>query len=125
MIGQMHDDPVEAACDRRAGRAAGGVVGPEREVVDEELRVPSEEVRQRGAPLVGLEAILLVDPHPRQLLPPPRQVVAAPRELLLDLEQLKPGCEPLFTCPGSVLRHRSWPPLARRRAPAATSASVP
>src|SRR5207245_5215609 len=72
-----------------------------------------------------LESIVLVDPHPRQLLPPPRQVVAAPRELLLRLEQLEPGREPLFTCPGSVLRHRSWPPLARRRAPAATSASVP
>src|SRR6266702_56003 len=50
MVGQMHDDPVEAVRDRRAGRAAGGVVGPEHEVVDEELRAPSEEVRQRGAP---------------------------------------------------------------------------
>src|SRR5207302_4742887 len=117
--------PVEAVRDRRAGRAAGSVVGPEHEVVDEELRAPSEEVRQRGAPLVGLESILLVDPHPRQLLPPPRQVVAAPRELLLGLEQIEPGREPLFTCPGSVLRHCSWPSLARRRAPAATSASVP
>ena len=125
MVGQVHDDPVEAVRDRRAGRAAGSVVGPEHEVVDEELRAPSEEIRQRGAPLVGLESILLVDPHPRQLLPPPRQVVAAPRELLLRLEQLEPGREPLFTCPGSVLRHCSWPSLARRRAPAATSASVP
>src|SRR5882672_2905272 len=107
MVGQVHDDPVEAVRDRRAGRAAGGVVGPEHEVVDKELRAPSEEVHQRGAPLVGLESILLVDPHPRQLLPPPRQVVAAPRELLLRLEQLEPGCEPLFTCPGHVLRHRS------------------
>ncbi|HYY31782.1 MAG TPA: hypothetical protein VE860_27805, partial [Chthoniobacterales bacterium] len=35
--------------------------GPEREVVDEELRAPSEEVCQRGAPLVGLESILLVN----------------------------------------------------------------
>jgi len=48
-------------------------------VIDEELRAPSEEVRQRGAPLVGLEAILLVDPDPRQFLTPPRQLVAAPR----------------------------------------------
>src|SRR2546425_5738683 len=40
------------------------VVGPEHEVVDEELRAPSEEVCQRGAPLVGLESIFLVDPNP-------------------------------------------------------------
>src|SRR6266568_4640042 len=107
MVGQMHDDPVKPSA------------------IAEQDGQPSEEVRQRGGPLVGLESILLVDPHPRQLLPPPRQVVAAPRELLLGLEQLEPGREPLFTCPDSVLRHRSWPPLARRRAPAATSASVP
>src|SRR5213594_2708458 len=61
----------------------------------------------RGARFVGLESILLVDPNPRQLLPPPRQLVAAPRELLLRPEQLEPRCEPLFTCPGHVLRHRS------------------
>src|SRR5207245_8545594 len=91
MVGQMHDDPVEAVRDRRAGRAAGGVVGPEHEVVDEELRAPSEEVRQRGAPLVRLESILLVDPQPRQLLPPPRQVVAAPRELLLGPRAARAG----------------------------------
>src|SRR2546426_5058580 len=49
------------------------------EVIDEEPRASSEEVRQRGSPLVGRESILLVDPNPRQLLPPPRQLVAAPR----------------------------------------------
>src|SRR5205814_6334188 len=75
--------------------------------VDEELRAPSEEVCQGDVPLVGIESILLVDPNPRQLLPPPRQFVVAPRELLLRLEQLEPRCEPLFTCPGHVLRHRS------------------
>src|SRR5207244_11618473 len=125
VVGQVDDEAVEPVRDGRAVRTPRRVVGPEHEVVDEELRAPSEEVRQRGAPLVGLESILLVDPHTRQLLPPPRQVVAPPRELLLRLEQLEPGREPLFTCPGSVLRHRSCPPLARRRAPAATSASVP
>src|SRR5438094_892133 len=96
-----------AVLERRAGWTSSRVVGPEHEVVDEELRAPSEEVCQRGAPLVGLESILFVDPNPRQLLPPPRQLVAAPRELLLRLEQLEPRCEPLFTRPGHVLRHRS------------------
>src|SRR5207244_1065077 len=100
-------EAVEPVRDRRAGRAPRRVVGPEHEVVDEKLRAASEEVCQRGAPLVGVESIRVVDPNPRQLLPPPRQLVAAPRELLLRLEQLEPGCKPFFTCPGHVLRHRS------------------
>src|SRR5204863_2074629 len=107
VVGQVNDEAVEPVRDRRAGRTPCRVVGPEHEVVDEELRAPSEEVCQRGAPLVGLESILLVDPNPRQLLPPPRQLVAAPRQLLLCLEQLEPGPKPLFTCPRYVLRHRS------------------
>src|SRR6185369_9800925 len=76
-------------------------------VVDEELRAPAEEVRQRGVPFIGVEAIVLVDLHPRQLLPPLRQLVAAPCELLLRREQLAPRREPLFPCAGLVFRHRS------------------
>ncbi|AOU98293.1 hypothetical protein BI364_10265 [Acidihalobacter yilgarnensis] len=53
------------------------VVGPEHEVVDEQLRAPSEEVSQRCAPLVGLESIVLVDLNPWQLLPLSRQLVVA------------------------------------------------
>src|SRR5262249_33739452 len=81
--------------------------GPEHEVVDKELRAPCEEVCQRGAPFIGLESVLLLDPDPRQLLTSPRQLVASPRELLLCLEQLEPRCQPLFTCPGHVCRHGS------------------
>src|ERR1700745_302395 len=95
VIGQGNDEAVEAVRDRRAGRTPRRVVGPEHEVVDEELRAPSEEVCQRGAPCIGLESVLLVDPDPRQLLSPPRQLVAAPCQLLLRLEQLQPRCEPL------------------------------
>src|ERR1700676_4239946 len=90
--GEVDEGAVKAVRHRRAGRTPRRVVGPEHEVVDEELRAPFEEVRQRGAPLVGLESILLVDPNPRQLLPLPPQLVAAPRELLLRLAQLGPAC---------------------------------
>jgi|GEM_PF-2756437 hypothetical protein len=68
-------------------------------MIDEKLRAPSEEISQRGAPVVSVKSILLADPDPRQLLPPPRQLVAAPGELLLRLEQLEPRGEPLFACP--------------------------
>ena len=107
VIGQVDDEAVEPVRDRRAGWTSRRVVGPEHEVVDEELRAPSEEVCQRSSPLVGLKSILFVDPDPGQLLPPPRQLVAASRELFLGLEQLEPRCEPFFACPGDVLRHRS------------------
>src|SRR5918996_311913 len=106
MIGQVNYEPIEAVRDRRAGRTARCVVRPEHEVVDEELRAPSEEVRQQGAAFISLKSVLLVDLNPRQLLTSPRQLVATPRELLLRLKQLEPRCQPLFTCPGPVLRHR-------------------
>jgi hypothetical protein len=73
VVGQVDDEAVEPVRDRRAGRASRRVVGPEHEVVDEELRAPSEEVCQRGAPFIGLESVLLVDPNPRQPLTSPRQ----------------------------------------------------
>src|SRR5260370_440739 len=79
------------------------VGGPEHEVVDEELRAPPEKIRQRGASLVGLESIVLLDANPRQRLPPPRQLVAAPRVLLLRLEQVDPRCKPILPCPGAEL----------------------
>src|ERR671923_2156142 len=86
------------------GRAARRVLRPEHEVVDEELRAPSEEVRERGAAFVGLEAVVLVDPDPRKLLPLPRELVAPPGQLLLGLEQLEPRREPLLVRSRRVLR---------------------
>ena len=58
VVGQMDDKAVEPVRDRRTGRTPRRVVGPEHEVIDEQLRAPAEEVRQRGAPLIGLESIL-------------------------------------------------------------------
>src|SRR2546425_1228219 len=106
VVGQVGDGAVEPVRDRRAGRTPGRVVRPEHEVVDEELRAPSEEVCQRGAAFIGLESVFLIDPEPRQLLTSPCQLVAAPRKLLLGLEQLEPRGEPVLPCPGRVLRHR-------------------
>src|SRR5262245_44719406 len=109
VVRQVNGEAVEPVRDRRAGRTPRRVVGPEHEVVDEELRAPSEEVLERGAPFIGLETVVLVEADPRQLLAPLRQLVAAPCELLLRLEQLEPRCQPLLTRPGRVSRHRSSP----------------
>src|SRR5947207_603701 len=111
MIGQVHGDAVKPVRDRRARRTARFVVGPEHEMIDEELRAPSEEVCQRGAPFVGLEAVLLVNSNPRQFLPFSRQLIAPPRKILLGFEQLQPGRKPLFTCSSLMISHRLLSPF--------------
>src|SRR5260370_41153052 len=104
VIRQMDDEAVEAVRDRGAQWAPCRVVGPEHEVIGEELRASAEEIGEGRRALVGLEAVLLVDSKPGQLLPLPRQFVASPRQRLLGLEQLQPGRQPLFTCPGLARR---------------------
>ena len=64
MVGEMDGKTVEAVSDRRAGRAAGRVVGAEHEMVDEQLRAALEQMREGGAAFLGVEAILLVDLYP-------------------------------------------------------------
>src|SRR5438270_3902155 len=85
VIREVDGGAVEAVGDRRAGRAPGRVVGPEHEVVDEELRAPSEEIGEGRFALVGIEAVLLVNANPGQVLPHPRELVATPRQRLLGL----------------------------------------
>src|SRR5579883_523425 len=106
VVRQVNREAVEAVRNHRAGGAARRPVGSEHEMVDEELRAPAEEVGERGAPAIGLEAVLLLDLDPGQLLPPPRQLVAAPRQLLLRLQQIEPRRQPFLACPGGVCRHR-------------------
>src|SRR6266852_4000582 len=105
VIGEVDDGAVEAVRDRRAVRTPCRVLGPEHEVIDEELRASSEEIGEGRGALVGLEAVLLVDANPGQSLSPPRQFVAPPRQRLLGLEQLQPGRKPLFTCSGLMIGH--------------------
>src|SRR5438445_11138509 len=94
----MDGEAVEAVRNHRAGWTARCIVGPEHEVVDKKLRTPTKEVGQRSAAFVGLEAISLVNGHPREFLPLAGQLVAAMRELLLRLEQLDSCFQPLFAC---------------------------
>ena len=62
--------------------------GAEHEVVDEELGATVEELGERLAPLVGLEDVRLLDPHPRQLPAEAGELIAALGVLLLEVEQL-------------------------------------
>jgi len=63
-------------------------------VVQQQLRVPVEQVGQRRRAVVGVEAVLLVDADPGQLLAVKGQLVATPCVRLLGLEQFPPGGKP-------------------------------
>jgi hypothetical protein len=68
-------------------------------MVDEQLAAAIEQLSQLARAVVRVEAVLLLDPDPRQLAPLPRQLVAQPGELLLADEQLLAGSCPLFRVP--------------------------
>src|SRR6266568_1952347 len=96
----MDDGPVEAVRGERAPRTAR--IGPvldrwaEHEVVNEQLRTTVEELDRRLRPVVGLEAVVLLDCDPGQRLPLAGELVAAAGELLLLSQELGPCSEPLL-----------------------------
>jgi hypothetical protein len=108
---QVGDHAVEVVGDERAAGAARVLlVDPEpeaeHEVVDEQLGAAVEELGQRLLPVVRLEDVLLLDRHPGQLLAPAGELVALPHVLLLGVEQLAPGRQPLLSrpCRARVIR---------------------
>src|SRR4029453_9140447 len=103
---QMWDDAVECVRDRRAGRAAGFIVGAEHEVVDDKLTATVEQLCQRPRAVVGVEGVFLLDRDPWQLPPLTRQFVAQARVLLLVHEELLPRRTPFVARTNPVLRHR-------------------
>ena len=92
-------------------RAAGLVAGPEHEVVDEQLGAPVEELAERLLAVVGVEAVLLLHRHPRQLASLPRELVAEPCVLLLADEQPLACGEPLLTGSDLCAQSSSSPPF--------------
>ena len=53
----MDRKTVETVGDHRAGRAAGLVIGPEHEVIDEQLRAPGKQILQRPRARFGVESV--------------------------------------------------------------------
>jgi hypothetical protein len=66
MIREVNRDSVEAVRDRRARRTPRFVIGPEHEMIDEQLRASAEEISERRFSFIGLEFVFLVDPYPGQ-----------------------------------------------------------
>jgi hypothetical protein len=64
---QVHQRAVQPVGQAgAAGAGAERVVGPEHDVVGEQLRAPVEQLGQRLLAVLGVELVLLLDRHPGQ-----------------------------------------------------------
>ena len=81
-------------------------------MVDEKLPASAKQVGERRSPVIGVEPVFLVDPHPGQLLAPPRQLVAASRVFLLRFDA---DIEPTTDTDTVRARDESAGPSRRRR----------
>src|SRR5262249_49619181 len=111
---QVGDDAVEMVGDERAAGATGVLLvdaeaEAEHEVVDEKLRAAAEEVGERLRPRNRLELVLLLDRHPGQFPAPAGELIALPHVLLLGVEQLLAGRQPLLSRSHRVFGHRGPP----------------
>ena len=120
---QVRDDAVDRVGDRRVDRATGLVARAEHEVVDEQLGPPVEQLGERLLPVVRLEAVVLLHPHPGQIPTQLRDLVAQPGVLLLPLEQFLARREPLLARSDRVTGHSSLPPCRPARFDTAATAN--
>src|SRR5262249_59322333 len=81
-LAQMGREPVEIVGPEGAGLAARLPIRREHEVIDDELGLAGEEVRQALPARGPLEVIGLLHALPGQLAPRPAQLVPDPAELL-------------------------------------------
>src|SRR5438105_6389240 len=70
---------------RTAGAGTELVIGPEHDVVGEELRAPVEELGERLLPVLGVELVLLLHWNPGKLTPLLGHLLSERRVLGLEL----------------------------------------
>src|ERR671931_1618757 len=112
---QVDERTVEAVPE--VGAAGAGtvfVVGPEHDVVGEELRAAVEQLREGLLALLGVELVLLLDRHPRELEPLLLDLLVSLRLLGLELRELIAGRLPFLASSDLVLRHLLFLPLGNR-----------
>src|SRR3954452_14970171 len=103
---QVDERAVEAVGQAgAAGTGAERVVGAEHDVVGEQLRASVEELRERLLAVLGVEHVLLLDRHPRELATLALDLLVPLSLLGLELRELIPGCLPLLARSDLVFRH--------------------
>src|SRR6266511_2180486 len=110
----------------------GRIAWPEHEVVDQQLRAPVEQFGQRLGALLGVERVLLLDRHPRQLGALLGDLLIEVAQLLLALQQLCPRGLVFLLRSDLVARHRrsllprgEAYPRCQLETPSSTSLFVP
>src|SRR5450755_3207496 len=84
----MHPRSVQFVPQVRASRAGAElVIGPEHDVVGEQLRASVEELRERLLPVLGVEPVLLLHRNPGKLTPLLGHLLAELRVLGLELRE--------------------------------------
>src|SRR5512133_1818622 len=102
----MDERAVEPVPEAGAtGAGAERVVGPEHDVVGEQLRASVEELGERFLAVLGVELVLLLDRDPREIETPSLDLLVLLRLLGLELGELIPGGLPFLTGSDLVLRH--------------------
>jgi hypothetical protein len=100
---------VQAVGDRGVDGVSGLIAGAEHEVVDQQLGAAVEELGQGPGSILGVEAVLLVDPDPGQLAALTGQLVTYPGVCLLAHQQRLAGSLPLLKADNRVSGHRLLP----------------
>src|SRR5215217_8370907 len=110
----MHARGVELVAEVRAPRAGADlVIGPEHDVVGEELRAPVEELGKGLLPVLGVELVLLLDGHPGKPAPLLGHPLAELRVLGLELREFVASRLPVLAGSDLLLGHRSHPLAVR------------
>jgi hypothetical protein len=107
---KVRQQAVHAIGHRRAGRAPRLVARSEHEVIDQKLGATIEELGQRPRTRVGVEAVVLLNRHPRQLAALLSELVRLPGVLLLSSQQLLTRRLSFLTAADLVILHRVLPP---------------
>ena len=103
----MHARGVELIPEVRApGAGADLVVGPEHDVVGEQLRAPVEELGERLLPVLGVELVLLLHRDPGKLTPLLGHLLAELGVLGLELRELVASRLPFLAGSDLVVGHR-------------------
>src|SRR5450755_4651996 len=100
---------VKGVRRRRTGRAARRIGRAEHEVVDDQLRAPVKQFWQGLGPVVGAEAVFLLDRHPGEVAPLRSELVAAARQFFFLRKQLVASRKPLLACRDFVLHRLASP----------------
>src|SRR3954452_20337697 len=111
----MHTGRVQFVGQVRTSRAGAElVIGPEHDVVGEQLRAPVEELGERLLPVLGAEPVLLFEGNPGKPTPLLGPLLAELGVLRLELPEFVASRLPVLAASNLVVGHCS-PPLAVRQ----------